>query len=82
MDELGKESLYVVDGFSVIDYIHKENPDVHAIELFIRNRMRPGHFDEPKKDFEERDHLYFHDQIQASKFMPTYHNEPIKEDKK
>lgn len=68
-EELGKESMYVIDGFSVIDYIHKNNPDVYAIEVFIRNHMRPGHYDEPKKSYPERDKLYFHDQVQASKII-------------
>lgn len=62
----GKDSLYVIDGFSIIDYIKKNNPTPELIEIFIRNHMRPGHYDEPKKDFPERDTLYHHDQVLAS----------------
>lgn len=62
----GKDSLYIIDGFMVIDFIDK-NPgiDIFTVQQFIRNHMRPGHYDEPIVE-KERDTLYFHDQVQAS----------------
>lgn len=62
----GKDSFYVIDAFRLIDYIRKKHPNRESIESFIRNHMRPGHYDIPNQEFKERDTLYFHDQVIAS----------------
>ena len=70
-EEQAKESMYVTDAYKLLDYISKENPDVIAIEIYIRNHMYPGHISTPKDDFKERDDLPFHAQVPASKHIPN-----------
>lgn len=64
------ESLYVIDAFRLIDHMHKHHPSLERLEMYIRNHMLPGSFNEPRKDFQERNTLYFHDQVCAEEAPP------------
>lgn len=59
---------YVVDSYKLLDYITKNDiKDIFQIEMYVRNHSYYGSYDVQEEAFKERDNLYFHDQIEATK---------------